>query len=107
MLKDAELRRLSIEKENVSIFKQSSLIKNKLNSVFDFHYTTQRLKSYFFVGAPKRILSSSREKIEYSSKFPNALKSIIQESKGDIEVSKVRSKKFYELCSKFAKKVNN
>ena len=106
-IKNTERRRIEKvvdrERENVSIFILPNLIRNLLNSVFDFQLTKLILKSYLFVGAPKRILSSPREKIQYSFEFPNTLKSIIQESKGDIVISEVRSKKFFEFCSKFIK----
>ena len=47
-----------------------------------------------------------KEKNEYSSKCPSALKNLIQETNKKIEVSIIDSKKLFNFCSRIANKNN-
>ena len=47
-----------------------------------------------------------KEKNEYSSRCPSALKNLIQETNKKIEVSIIDSKKLFNFCSKIANKNN-
>ena len=64
------------------------------------------LNTNTFLGTQNRILSNQREKMEYSLKCPRQIRNIIGETKGNIEVTEVRSKKFFNLWNKFAIKAN-
>ena len=44
--------------------------------------------------------------MEYSSRLPKEIRSIIGETHGDIEVSEIHSRKFFNIWNKFVEKAN-
>ena len=60
----------------------------------------------FCLEARKRVLSNTKEKLEYFSRWPSPIQTLIKDCEGNIKVSEIHSKKLFELWSKMANKMN-
>ena len=61
---------------------------------------------FSYLEARKRVLSNTKEKLEYFSRCPSPIKNLIKGHKGNIKVSEIHSKKLFMLCSKIVNKAN-